>query len=613
MNDSFSSTPTIASILDFGAAARTINVSGLSPNGLILSGINIGAGGSINKTGGGSLILTGASTFTGGVTLSAGSIIFGADSTPIALGSTVTAGPIGTGTLTITDGAKILAGGATRTIANNITANTQLISGVSAQNLTLNGVITFGTANPTITVENNFAGNGGITTTLGAAFAAGGGFNTFTKAGPGRLTISAAGNPNLTAAITINDGWLTTTTQYGLGGSLYTAGPALNFNGGSFLISATNVFVQNAVNFGANGILNPSVASTAIGPVTMAAGSTALGIQGGQTNTIFGALTMNGAGASTLHTFNQLNVLGTFAGSTPSITKQGVANLILGGASTYAGNIIVDQGQLEARVGSGTPANEQLTSAGTITVNPGAALRVLSAANIGATVTTVNTNNDGIGAIGLGYNGALPGSVTFATTSGTVDGTLAVDVVGYSTAVNLGALGPNNRVFLGSTAGGNYTATTLGVGAGNAYRLGTGGGTLQINSAGARRCELRHHRCGFRDAGRQPDRERRHGDPQHAEFVHPRYHHQRQRRPPDRQRRRLGSGAISFNSGTLQANQTGLGVTGTVGCSSRSLSPTTSTSPAPAFSPPSPVPATPPVPSPPMPSSAWGPLGPRPI
>jgi fibronectin-binding autotransporter adhesin len=274
---------------------------------------------------------------------------------------------------------------------------------------------------------------------------------------------------------------------------------------------------------------------------------------------------MNGSTGSTLHTFNQLNVLGTFAGSTPSVTKQGVANLILGGASTYAGNIIIDQGALEARVGSTTPANEQLTSAGTITVNAGAALRVLGAANIGTTVTTVNTNNDGIGAIGLGYNGALPGSVSFVSTSGTVDGTLAIDVVGYSTAIDLGALGPNNRVFLGSTSGGNYTATTLGAGAGSAYRLGTGGSTLQINSpvltgansviigavSGTPGANLlgnsgtvilntpNSYSGGTTINGN--------GVLQIANAG------------------ALGSGPIHFNSGALQVNQTGLGVTGTVG------------------------------------------------
>jgi autotransporter-associated beta strand protein len=163
VNDSLSSTPTIASIIDLGAAARTINVSGLSANGLILSGVNIGAGGSYNKTGTGSLILTAASTFTGTSTLAAGSIIFGVDSTPSALGSTVTAGPIGTGTLNITgNDTRLVASVATRTLANAITVSNPsntLNFGVTQFGLTLNGAVTFATATPTITVENAFQAN----------------------------------------------------------------------------------------------------------------------------------------------------------------------------------------------------------------------------------------------------------------------------------------------------------------------------------------------------------------------------------------------------------------------------------------------------------------------
>jgi hypothetical protein len=198
-------------------------------------------------------------------------------------------------------------------------------------------------------------------------------------------------------------------------------------------------------------------------------------------------------------------------------------------------------------------------------VNAGAALRVLSDANIGSTATTINTNGDGIGTIGLGYNGALSGTVAFATSNGSIDGTLGIDVVGYSTAVNLGALGPNNKVFLGSTTGGNYTAATLGAGSGSTYRLGTGGGTLQINNSvlsGANAVVVgavsgtpganlignggtvilntaNSYTLGTTINGNATVRVANAGA--------------------------LGSGAISFNSGTLEVNQTGLGVTTTIG------------------------------------------------
>jgi len=336
--------------------------------------------------------------------------------------------------------------------------------------------------------------------------------------------------------------------QYALGGSVYTAGSTVTLAGGAYNNAITNVFVQNPITVSSTGILSASVGSTAIGAVTMGSGSTALGVQGGNTNTIFGGLAMNGTGATTLFTTNQLNVLGTFSGATTAVTKQGVANLILGGASTYAGNIIVDQGALESRVGSTTSANEQLTSAGTISVSPGAALRVLSAANIGATVTTINTNNDGIGAFGLGYNGAVPASVSFSSTNTNVDGTLGVDVVGFSTALTQAG----TKLYLGSTSGGNYTGTTFGCGHGQRlppwHRRQHPPDRQPRSSPG----QLRHRRRGLRHSGSQPHRQRRHRHPQHPERLLWRHDDQRQRRGPARQR-----GSPRIRSDLLQQRHAG--------------------------------------------------------
>ncbi|MDB6120931.1 MAG: hypothetical protein JWO08_4712, partial [Verrucomicrobiaceae bacterium] len=101
INDNFSFTPTIASAVDMNNASRTITTSGLSPVDLIISGIisNTGAQ-ALVKAGNGSLVLGGVNTFTGGVNLTAGSIILN------------NAAGLGTGTLTITDGATLQAGAA---------------------------------------------------------------------------------------------------------------------------------------------------------------------------------------------------------------------------------------------------------------------------------------------------------------------------------------------------------------------------------------------------------------------------------------------------------------------------------------------------------------------
>src|SRR5207302_7108165 len=65
-------------------------------------------------------------------------------------------------------------------------------------------------------------------------------------------------------------------------------------------------------------------------------------------------------------------------------------------------------------------------------------------------------------------------------------GTVGIDVTGFSTALDQTTLSSTNAsnkiVYLGSTQGGTYTATTLGVGANNTYYLGTGGSSLSINS-----------------------------------------------------------------------------------------------------------------------------------
>ena len=66
------------------------------------------------KSGAGALTLNNPnSTFSGGVTVSAGTLVIGDSSTP--LSGTVTAGPLGTGTLTIANGASIK--GANTTVA----------------------------------------------------------------------------------------------------------------------------------------------------------------------------------------------------------------------------------------------------------------------------------------------------------------------------------------------------------------------------------------------------------------------------------------------------------------------------------------------------------------
>jgi len=125
-SNNVSTLPVINGTLDFGGTARTLTINPIQYNGVTLTNLqptlNIAAiiqnAGKLTVSGGGNLQLSGASTFTGGVDLTAGGLVIGASSTPSALGTTaVTSGPLGTGTLTASAGTTLLASAAS-TLAN---------------------------------------------------------------------------------------------------------------------------------------------------------------------------------------------------------------------------------------------------------------------------------------------------------------------------------------------------------------------------------------------------------------------------------------------------------------------------------------------------------------
>jgi autotransporter-associated beta strand protein len=134
----------------------TVNLSGTrSPASIIvnnssktytLSGSAIAGTGSLTKSGSGTLALSGANTFSGGVTNNGGAIILAASTTGSA--GSVTSGPIGTGALVLQGGAISPDNGSVRTIANDIvvaagTTNV-LGSSVAGKNLSLTGALSGG-------------------------------------------------------------------------------------------------------------------------------------------------------------------------------------------------------------------------------------------------------------------------------------------------------------------------------------------------------------------------------------------------------------------------------------------------------------------------------------
>jgi fibronectin-binding autotransporter adhesin len=189
--------------------ASSLDASTETGSSLTLSGVVSGAGG-VNKVGGGLLSLTGANTFSGPVSVTAGTLAFGLP------------GSIGSGSLTLN-------GGGLRYLSGN-TAD------ISSRAITfgLNGATVDTNGNDVIWM--NPIGNSGV--------------GAFTKTGAGILALD--GVNTYSGGTTVTGGTLRINADAALG----TAGTALTLNGGKLsagTISLTTNSTARPISVGANG------------------------------------------------------------------------------------------------------------------------------------------------------------------------------------------------------------------------------------------------------------------------------------------------------------------------------------------------------------------------
>lgn len=412
-----------------------------NPNSQTYSGVISGTG-SVVKAAAGTLLLSGANSFAGGLSVRQGTLSiptinnFGA-SGPIGAGPSVSLGSMGqTSTLEYTGGT------ASSTMPFSLAAGGSGTFQIdtAATNLSLSGVVSGSGAltksGPgTLTLAGNDTFTGGLTTT-----------------GPGTLIL--AGNNSFAGGVMINAGML----QLGNSGAL-------------------NATTPNAVRFGpaSTGILNLG-------------GSGNITVSSLQSNSVPGSPIVENANAS----FGQVSTLtvndsgtDTFAGlmrDDPlgqgylAIAKSGGGTLILTGANTYTGGTTINSGSLQ--LGDGATSNGSVVghiadNAGLIFANPNP--QVYSDNVVGSGSVT----KSGAGALTLSGNNGFTGGLTVQ------QGTLVISTINYAGIA--GPLGASANVTLASSGQAATLEYTGGTALSNMpFTLAMGGNSaFQIDLAAA--------------------------------------------------------------------------------------------------------------------------------
>ncbi|GAB5561647.1 MAG: hypothetical protein SynsKO_32940 [Synoicihabitans sp.] len=423
---------------------------------------NLSGAGSLTKTGAGTLTLTGANTYSGGTTVSAGTL---SGTTTSLQGN-------------ITNNAAVIFDQTSSGTFSDIMSGTGSLSKTGAGNLTLSGnnthsggtIVTAGTL--TVSGDANLGNSAGsLAVSNGASFNAGTNFQTnraVTLDGSGtnlttsngELVIGSAGTGSL--ALT-NDA---TASAFNVTLGLSSGSGTVNLSSGGTITANNNTSLSGSstVNLNDGGVLSTAGLS----------GSGTLNLAGGtlQANGAFSSsLPATLTNTSTVDTNGHDTTLSGVLSGSGALTKSGSGTLTLTGDNTYAGNTTVSAGTLQLGAGA---------ASGTVTGN------ITNHSNV-----TFNRSDD------YTFNGVISGSGSFTNngyilrlpSAQTYEGATTVasgGILVLSTTVDQG-LAAATTVDLASGAIldiSNRNQTIAGLtGAGRIYSFGGSSGHLTVNTA----------------------------------------------------------------------------------------------------------------------------------
>jgi autotransporter-associated beta strand protein len=454
--------------LDNALTLSGVNLSLTSSSGNVgtLAG-SITGNGSITVSSGSWVLSNDTSDFSGGITLngtsSAVNLIFSSNSTGAP--GAVTAGPAGTGKITLQQG-RIRASSLVNVTVNNdvdITGNVGFGSGSgNTSRLTLGGNVTLtGNTTRTITLDVSAGNATHSPVVLAGEIAGSGSGSALTVAGTGTLELSGAAANTYTGNTTVNSS---------------TATLLLNKTAGVNAVAGNLTLTSGTIRLGqSNQIADTSFLTLTGGTFDLNGNSET--IQGllGETAAL-GTITSSAAGNSTLtiNTVSQSDtaVSITNGNGTVSLVKNGASTLILRGASTYSGGTTLNNGQIAL-------VNTSSLGTGTITLN-GGVLRTQV-----ATAQNFSNNLEIGGNVQLGIN-TTNATMTFngPTTILGTDATRTVNIISDSgtnrTPVTFaGAIGDG-----GNANGLTFSSTGTSVGAGNftTAQFGSGAADTAANT-----------------------------------------------------------------------------------------------------------------------------------
>jgi len=456
---------------------------------LTASGPLIGVGGALNKTGAGTLVLTGTNTYSAGTTISAGTLQIGNGGTTGSILGNVTnnaalvfnrsnalsyAGSItGTGTLTQAGtGVTTLTGTGSSVGSASVAAGTLNLAQAGAFATT--GAYTTATGATTQIAAN-------ATLAVGTAFTQAGGSTLSVGLGSTQPVISAAtadlnGTLNITGfgASIPNTASALTSTQFNV---IHTAAPG----------GITNDF--SAVTLGGAG--SPVDYLTLAGSKSANAQDYNVGFGltwlAGATNGN-GVFTLAGAG----DLFNVDVALANQAGPFTSgwdgttLTKAGAGTLILSAANTYTGPTVINGGTLRTGIANTFASSSAVTVAGGATLDLAGFSQTannLSGAGsvtLGSATLTVNDTAPTL------FSGAISGAGSLVKTGASTLTLTGDNTYTGLTTINTGTLQLGNGGTSGGVAGGIANNTALVVNRSNALTLaGTLSGTGAFTQAGS--------------------------------------------------------------------------------------------------------------------------------